>query len=62
MNANLEQKARRYRELAREVIDDTSRIEIEKLAREYEAVVAFHKLGQAKVSATNRDDHAEEAN
>jgi hypothetical protein len=32
----LEQKARRYRELARLVLDDASRLAIEKLASEYE--------------------------
>jgi hypothetical protein len=34
---DLERKARRYRELAREVLDDLLRIELEKLASEYEA-------------------------
>jgi hypothetical protein len=32
-------------------MDEASRIEIEKLAREYDTIVAFYRLGQAKIEA-----------
>ena len=36
LDTNLERKAFRYRELAREVLDEALRVELEKLAGEYE--------------------------
>jgi hypothetical protein len=36
LNTDLERKARRYRELARLVLDEALRLELEKLASEYE--------------------------
>jgi hypothetical protein len=58
---DFQQKARRYRDLAREVMDERSRIEIEKLANEYEAVVAFYRLGQAKIAAGNVRDESQDS-
>jgi hypothetical protein len=37
LNTDLERKARRYRELACMVTDEALRVELEKLASEYEA-------------------------
>jgi hypothetical protein len=42
-------------------MDEASRIEIEKLANEYEAVVAFYRLGQAKVAAGDVPDKARDS-
>jgi hypothetical protein len=39
-------------------MDEASRNEIEKLANEYEAVVAFYKLGQAKIAAADVHDES----
>jgi len=57
---NLQLKARRYRDLARQVMDEASRIEIEKLASEYEAVIAFYRLGLEKVAAADLRDQSQD--
>jgi hypothetical protein len=41
-------------------MDETSRVEIEKLANEYEAVAAFYRLGQAKAAAADPPDKSHE--
>jgi hypothetical protein len=51
LNALLEQKARRYRDLARQVMDDASRNEIEKLASEYEMAARVQSVQRRPIPA-----------
>jgi hypothetical protein len=47
LDADLERKARHYRELARVVLDEAVRLELEKLANEYESAARPRQAPQA---------------